>query len=192
MEEKKKRHEHKGRSSRGFLDARKILGDIGLKAGDSFLDDGCGDGHFSIEASEIVGKSGRVYAIDIDEEAIAGLKRELSEKGISNVEAIVADAARIPVPDESIDGAFMSNVLHGLAANGEADAAIREIARVTKKGGKLSVVEFKKAQSPMGPPLSIRLNPEEVEALARKYGFEKERISEAGQYNYIIILSKLI
>lgn len=190
MEEKKERHEHKGRSSRGFLDARKILGDIGLKAGDYFLDDGCGDGYVSIAASEIVGKNGRVYAIDIDEEAIAGLKREISEKSISNIEAIVADAALIPVPDESIDMAFMANVLHGLVANGEADAAMSEIARTTKKGGKFSIVEFKKAQSPMGPPLSVRLSPDEVEALVGKYGFKKEKVSEAGQYHYTIILLK--
>jgi cyclopropane fatty-acyl-phospholipid synthase-like methyltransferase len=49
------RHQHKGRSSIGFLDTGMILSGIGLKAGDSFLDDGCGDGHFSIAASEIVG-----------------------------------------------------------------------------------------------------------------------------------------
>ncbi len=190
MDEKKKMHEHKGRSSRGFLDASKILGDIGLKEGDYFLDDGCGDGYISIAASEIVGKNGRVYAVDIDEEAIAGLNMEISKKGISNIEATVADAAKVPVPDESIDVAFMANVLHGLAANGEADAAMKEISRVTKMGGKFSVVEFKKIQSPMGPPLSIRLDSEEVEALAGKYGFRNERVSEAGQYHYVLILVK--
>jgi ubiquinone/menaquinone biosynthesis C-methylase UbiE len=183
-------HQHTGRSSIGFLDTREILNDIGLKAGDSFLDDGCGDGHFSIAASEIVGGNGKVYAIDIDEEAIAMLRGEISKKGISNIEAIVAEAGNVPVPDETVDVAFMANVLHGLAANGEAEVAMREIARVTKAGGRFSVVEFKKMQSPMGPPLSIRLDPEDVEALAGKHGFMKQIMFEVGQYNYMLILVK--
>ncbi len=188
MDEKsEKRHEHKGRSSRGLLDTRKILGNIGLKMGDSFLDAGCGEGHFSIEASEFVGPEGNVYAMDIDEAAIAGLKREISDKGISNIQAIVADITKkIPLPDGSVDVAFMSNVLHGLVANGEADATMSEIVRVTKKGGIFSVVEFKKAQSPMGPPLSIRLSPEDVGMLAGKYGFRKQNVSEVGPYHYNI------
>jgi ubiquinone/menaquinone biosynthesis C-methylase UbiE len=184
------RHQHKGRSSIGFLDTGMILSGIGLKAGDSFLDDGCGDGHFSIAASEIVRVQGKVYAIDIDEEAIAILRGEISKRGITNIEAIVADAGHIPVPDETVDVAFMANMLHGLAANGEADSAMKEIARVTKAGGRFSVVEFRKTQSPMGPPASIRLDPEEVEKLAGKYGFMKQRLSEAGQYSHMLILAK--
>ena len=61
----------------------------------------------------------------------------------------------------------MSNVLHGLVENGEADSTLNEIARVTPYNGKLAVVEFKKQESPMGPPLSRRLNPDDVEVLAR-------------------------
>ena len=68
-----KKHEHKGRSSREMLDARKILNDIGLKSGDQFLDAGCGDGYFSEAAAEVVGPGGRVYAFDVDGDGI-GLK----------------------------------------------------------------------------------------------------------------------
>ena len=155
-----KRHEHHGRSSKGFLDSEKILKDIGIKKGDRFLDLGSGDGNFSIAASQAVGKEGIVYAFDVDQEAISGLQREISEKKLTNIKAFVADISkRLPLAVESISLAFMSNVLHGLVANGEADGAFKEIARATAPNGRLAVVEFKKQESPMGPPLSIRLNP---------------------------------
>lgn len=189
-EKKETRHEHRGRSSRGFLDPEKVLTGIPVK-GDVFLDAGCGDGVFSVAASATVGEQGQVYAVDVDAEAISRLKEEISRKGIVNIEALVADVSKqLPLTDESVDMAFMANVLHGLVANGEADRALREIARVVRAGGKLLVVDFKKIATPVGPPLSIRLSPEEIEALAGRYGFTKESVRDAGEYNYTVILAK--
>ena len=191
VEEAEKRHEHHGKSSKGFLDAGKVLKYIGIKEGDRFLDLGCGDGHFSIAASQIVGKDGLVYAFDVDEESITQLQREIVEKKITNIKASVVDITKkLPLADESISLAFMSNVLHGLVENGEANSTLNEIARVTTYNGKLAIVEFKKQESPMGPPLSIRLNPDDVETLARRYGFSKESVQEVGPHNYAIILRK--
>jgi ubiquinone/menaquinone biosynthesis C-methylase UbiE len=185
------RHEHSGMSSKGFLHAGKVLKYIGINEGDRFLDLGCGNGHFSIAASEVVGKDGLVYAFDVDEGSIAQLQREIAEKKITNIKACVVDITeKLPLEDESISLAFMSNVLHGLVENGEEDSTLNEIARVTPYNGKVAVVEFKKQESPMGPPLSIRLSPEDVENLARGYGFSKESVQEVGPYHYAIILRK--
>jgi ubiquinone/menaquinone biosynthesis C-methylase UbiE len=132
-----------------------------------------------------------VYAFDVDEESIAQLQREIAEKKIINIKASVVDITKkLSLADESISLAFMSNVLHGLVENGEADSTLNEIARVTQYNGKLAVVEFKKQESPMGRPLSIRLSPEDLETLARGYGFSKESDHEVGQHHYAIIFRK--
>jgi len=186
-----KRHEHHGRSSRGFLDAGKVLRYIGVSEGDRFLDLGCGDGYFSIAASQVVGKDGIVYAFDADEGSITRLKKEIVDRKLTNIEASVVDITKkLPLADESISLAFMSNVLHGLVENDEEEGAFEEIARVTAQNGRLAVVEFKKQESPMGPPLSIRLSPDDVETLARRYGFSSESVQEVGPYHYAIILRK--
>jgi len=185
------RHEHHGRSSKAFLDSGKILKDIGVRKGDRFLDLGSGEGYFSIAASQAVGNEGLVYAFDIDRDSIVRLKKEMSERKLTNIEASVVDVSqKLPLADESVSLAFVSNVLHGLAANGDADETLKEVARVTMHSGRLAIVEFKKQESPMGPPLSIRLNPEEVEALAGGYGFSKESLLEAGPYHYTILFRK--
>ncbi len=189
-EKKETRHEHRGRSSRGILDPGKVLTDAPRKS-DVFLDAGCGDGLFSVAASAIVGEQGRIYAVDVDAEAISRLKQEIARKGIANIKAFVADVSKqLPLADQSVDVALMANVLHGLVANGEAEGALREIARVVRAGGKLLVVDFKKIATPSGPPLSIRLSPEEVEALTGRYGFTEDGVREAGEYHYIVILAK--
>lgn len=71
--------------------------------------------------------------------------------------------------------AFMSNVLHGTVENGKADSALKEIPRVTSHNGRLAVVEFKKKDSPHGSPLSIRILPEDVEALEGKIWLLKRK-----------------
>jgi ubiquinone/menaquinone biosynthesis C-methylase UbiE len=88
--------------------------------------------------------------------------------------------------------AFMSNVLHRLVANNGTDSTLKEIARVATYNGRLAVVEFKKQESPHGPPFSIRLSPEDVEALASRYSFSRESVQEVGSYHYIIILRKTL
>ena len=84
-------HQHEGRSSSGMMEAQPTLRKIGLKSGESFFDAGCGDGFFTIPAAEMVGSSGKVFAVDIWDEGIQNLNRELRSKVITNVFTSIAD-----------------------------------------------------------------------------------------------------
>jgi len=182
------RHEHHGRSSRGLLDPTNVLESLHLRIGDTFLDAGCGDGYFSLAASEFIGGEGRVYAVDNDDVAISILRKEIAQRDIVNIKPIVADITdRIPLPNEIIDVTLMANVLHGLVANDEVDATMGEINRVMKHGGKFLVVEFKK-DSPMGPPSNVKLSPEQVRDTMAGYGFKNAMISEVGPYHYGVLM----
>ncbi len=185
------RHEHAGRSSRAYLSAETVIAGTGLKAGDAFLDVGCGDGYYSLEASRVVGGRGRVHAIDNHEASISALKEQIEREGLGNIEAITADATqRIPLDAGTVDVCLLANVLHGFLANGEVERAMMETARVVKAGGTLAVVESKMVGGPPGPPLSIRMSPEEVENTVAPYGFEKVRSFEAGPYHYQMVLKR--
>ena len=86
------KHEHGLRSSKDFLDAPSLLEKIGLGPGATFLDIGCGDGHFSVAAASLVGSETMVHAIDIEPYGIEMLLRGMEEKGIGNIRAHVMDA----------------------------------------------------------------------------------------------------
>jgi len=179
------RHQHAGKSSNAFLNAERVLQETGLKRGDKFLDVGCGEGHFSIAASKIVGNKGKVYAIDSYEKSIVVLKQQIHRDNIRNIEAIVADVTKeMPLPDATIDVCLMANVMHGFLANGEIPNVMTETARVMKTGSTLAVVEFQKIAGPPGPPISIRMTPEELEALISGYGFKKNKVAEVGPFHY--------
>jgi len=179
------RHQHAGKSSKAFLNAERVLQETGLKRGDKFLDVGCGEGHFSIAASKIVGNKGKVYAIDSYEKSIVVLKQQIHRDNIRNIEAIVADVTKeMPLPDATIDVCLMANVMHGFLANGEVPSVMTEIARVMKAVSTLAVVEFQKIDGPPGPPISIRMTPEELEDLISGYGFKKNKVAEVGPFHY--------
>jgi ubiquinone/menaquinone biosynthesis C-methylase UbiE len=191
-EEFKERHVHSGKSSKAYLNADKVLKEIGLKSGDVFLDIGSGEGYLSIAASRIVGEKGGVYALDSYEESIDRLREHIRQEKIGNLEAIVADATRkIPLGNGIVDVCLMANVLHGFANEKEVAGAMNEIARVMKTGGIFAVVDLKKIDGPPGPPISIRLAPDEVEKKLSKYGFRPTRVAELGPYHYAVMLSRL-
>ena len=147
--------------------------------------------NFSIPASKIVGDNGEVYAIDISEEAINFLKEKIKEKDIRNIDVFTGDMTKkLPLEDESIDICLMANILHGLVVSKKVESTLKEMFRVLKSNGILAVVDFKKIDGPPGPPLSLRMSPEEVERIISKYGFKKKKIVEIGEYQYAITFVK--
>lgn len=174
-----------------LLNPEKALKEIGLRAGDTLLDIGCGEGRFSIPAAKIVGDNGRVYAIDISEEAINTLKEEIKKKDIRNIKVFTGDITkRLPLKDESIDVCLMANILHGLVVSRKVENTLKELFRVLKPNGNLAVVDFKKIDGPPGPPLSIRMSPEEAEEIISRHGFKRKRVAEVGKYHYAVVFVK--
>jgi len=186
------RFQHAGASTRSLLDPHKVLAAVGLKKGDVFLDAGSGSGYLSIAAAEIVGDTGKVYAVDIDEPSIGILNVEINRRQITNLTAIVADMMRnTTLAGNSIDICLMSNVLHGFVENDETADVMKEINRVLKGGGILAVVEFKKLENIPGPPFDIKLSPEQVAAVLTPYGYRRQKVIEVGTYHYSTVFIKV-
>ena len=118
-----------------FIPRSKILSEIDIKRGFVILDYGCGPGSYSVVAARLVGETGKVYALDIHPLAIEKVKATASRKGLTNVEAIQSDCAT-GLENESVDVVLLCDILHHL---GERDATLKELHRVLKPEGTLSV-----------------------------------------------------
>jgi len=111
-----------------------ILKEAGIKTGFRVLDYGCGAGSYVAAASELVGPSGRVYALDIHPLAVQSVQHLVSKRGLTNVETILSDC-RTGLPNDSVDMAFLYDIYHDLT---EPEAVLNELHRVLKPDGTLS------------------------------------------------------
>jgi ubiquinone/menaquinone biosynthesis C-methylase UbiE len=176
-----------GASSFELIDPALLLSKLKFREGMVFLDLACGKGAYSIAVAEAIGENGRVYAIDLWEEGIAHLQKEISARGLKNIKALVADARKkIPLDDKQVDLCLMATVLHDFARIEAHDGVLREVRRVLTPEGILAIIEFKKIDGPPGPPIHIRLSPREVETMLTAYGFKKKWTHPIGPYNYLM------
>lgn len=121
---------------RDFFSPRKdILAEVGIKPGFHVLDYGCGPGSYITATAEMVGESGKIYALDIHPLAIKRVQKIASSKQLANVETIISDC-KTGLPENSIDVVFLYDILHDLD---NADGVLGEISRVLKPEGILSV-----------------------------------------------------
>jgi ubiquinone/menaquinone biosynthesis C-methylase UbiE len=112
----------------------KILREAGVQSGMTVLDFGCGPGGFSLAAARLVGKEGRVYAVDINPLALESVQVAAKKESWDNIHSLSSNRIS-EVPSESVDLALLYDVLHGLS---RPDLALAEIHRVLKPGGLLS------------------------------------------------------
>jgi len=179
-----------GKSSFGLIDSAKFFLELNLKKGITFLDVACGRGAYSLAASDIIGKKGQVYAVDLWEEGISILKKEASSQGIDNISAFVSDVSqKIPVENEGVDVCLMATVLHDLVGDKVDRQVMQEIVRVMKPKGILAIVEYKKKEGPPGPPKSVKLSPQEVVKIVSDFGFKQNRYAEVGPDTYMQIFT---
>ena len=175
-----------GKSSFDLIDTEKASAIIDVRRNSSFIDLACGIGKYSIEIGNCIGEKGTVYAVDLWQDGIEALKQEIGIRRIKNIKAILADITnKLPLEESSIDACLMATILHDLSKSDQ-ESTIREVARVVKLGGMLNIIEFKKIDKGPGPPLSIRMEEEEIDSLVKSYGFEKVTGSEVGEYNYLL------
>lgn len=180
-------HVHHGKSTENILNVGEVLKNANIKSGDVFLDAGCGDGYISIAASKIVGKKGRVYAVDVYPESIETVKTKIKDDDLNNMEAILADITKnIPINDDSVDHIMMANVLHGFVAENEVEPVMDNINRIIRSGGIFSVVEFRKIENNPGPPYNVKISPEQVTEILTQYGFDTIDTQKIGNFHYIV------
>lgn len=179
-----------GKSSFNLLDPEPFFAALPLAGADTLLDLACGAGAYTLELARRR-PTATIHAIDLWAEGLVLLDQAAAAAGRDNIRTAQADAGRrLPLEDASIDLCLTATVLHDLVEVGNAAAALAEIHRVLRPGGTLAVVEFRKQEGPPGPPVAIRLAPEELTTLVAPHGFTAQPPRATGDCLYLMLFTR--
>jgi len=169
-----------------FMEPFHILSQIGLKEGDKFIDLGCGAGFFSLPAAKMVGKKGKVYAVDIQESMLEATRTKATQQNLENISFIQADIETgrgLEIRSNIADIVLISNVLFQVPNK----RGVLHLAKnLVKKGGKVVVIEWEQ-KTPLGPSLADRVPKSEVINIAKDVGLNLIQELEAGLYHYALV-----
>ncbi len=112
--------------------------------GDRVLDVGCGTGTLLRAWADAVGDAAGLAGIDLDPAMIARARRKLPGADLR-----VASATALPYPDAAFDRLLCTFVLHHLDTAGKR-AALSEMRRVLRPGGRLLLADFGPPHRPLG------------------------------------------
>lgn len=160
-----------------------------LRDGDVVADFGAGSGHFARVLSRLVGP-GKVYALEIQKNLVETVGDMARRENLGNVEVVWCDLeveGGTKLRDGSLDAGIVVNSLFQFE---DRAAAMQEMVRTLRSGGKLFVIDWSESFGGMGPAPSDILEEHDARSLAESAGLVFERTFDAGGHHYGLAFRK--
>ncbi|MGD2153626.1 MAG: class I SAM-dependent methyltransferase [Gemmatimonadales bacterium] len=138
-----------------------VMDAIGVRPGMVGAEIGAGRGRYVVQLAVRVGESGKIYAEDIDAEALRYLEGRCARWGLTNVEPIVGDVVDPRLPEGELDFILVISSYHHFA---DPTALLRNARASLKPDGMLAIGEWLGSTAP-----------EELEAEMNAAGYRLER-----------------
>jgi len=161
-----------------------VIKALDLREGQVVADIGAGSGYFTLRLAQAVGEKGRVFAVDVEEGMVEYLRERLTKEHIKNVTTMKVPPHDPLLIDGSLDLAFVCDVYHHIE---ERDGYLRKLRKALKPDGRVVIVDFYQKETPIGPPMSMRLSEETVQKELQAAGLGVTEKLTFLPYQYILI-----
>lgn len=172
-----------------FSEPERILNQFSLGEDWSVADFGVGSGAYALAAARHTHR-GHIYAIDIQKNLLAKVKKEAESRGSQNVEVIWGDVEKpggTHLKEGSMDAVIIANILFQI--DNKRNVA-HEAARILRKGGRALIVDWTGSFGGVGPHPESVFSKEKAQELFEAASFEYEQDIEAGEHHYGLIFKK--
>jgi len=122
----------------------RIVDDLNIRPGDTVADIGAGSGLFTRKMAAKAGRTGTVYAVDINEKLLRHIEKTASGEASAKVITVKAGEMdpKIPTP---VDLVFICDTLHYVD---DPAAYVTVMASSLKPGGRIAVIDFRQNHPP--------------------------------------------
>lgn len=118
--------------------AAEIIRELAIKPGGKVADVGCHEGYMTVKLSGLVGTSGKVYAVDVNQSKLDKLNSNITSRNITNVEMIKGDYDNPKLPLNMLDAVIILDTYHEMDDH---DKILQHIKAALKPGGRLVLCE---------------------------------------------------
>jgi ubiquinone/menaquinone biosynthesis C-methylase UbiE len=122
-----------------FITRERLREALAPAPGKRLLEVGPGTGYYALPVAEWLAPDGTLEIFDIQQEFLDHTLERAGAAGLSNLVATQGDAQSLPYEDDRFDGAYLVTVLGEVP---DQLAAMRELARVVRPGGRIVVGEL--------------------------------------------------
>ena len=176
--------------SDAFLKPEEALEAWDIRPGDTIADFGCGAGFFSLPMAHRVGAQGKIYAIDVREEALSSARSKIKVFHAFWIDLVRGDLEKANgtgLKDESVDKVLITNILFQVENK---KAVLTEAYRILRFDGSVMLVEWDQDKDVKGPVLPGTVNKKEAVRLMTEQGFVLHKECYAGSHHYGLIFKK--
>jgi ubiquinone/menaquinone biosynthesis C-methylase UbiE len=159
---------------------------LGLKSGEVIADIGAGSGYFTFHLARQVGPSGKVYAVDVSPDMIRHINRRIRDTKASNVVAVLAEPDDPLLAEQSVNRFFICDVWHHVENQAQYLSLMK---KTLKPGGEVIMIDFHKADIPVGPPLQMRIDREDLIKQMESGGFRIKHEHTFLPYQYFLVFA---
>ncbi len=159
---------------------------LAIREGEQVADVGAGMGYFSDTFSEIVGESGKVYAVETDDGLLDHLEKRNAAHVYHNTVVVRGSETDPGLPDGALDLALAVNTWHRLSDRRPQREALQ---RALKPGGRFVVIDWHLGEIPIGPPVGRRLPRVELIDEMVAAGWTLTTDSRLLKYQYLLIFT---
>lgn len=155
---------------------------LGALDGKTVADIGAGSGYFVFPMAE---QAEKVIALDIDKRFVELLNARAAEKSLTNVEARLVNEDAPGLAEAEVNAAIIVNTYHHIHNR---ETYFAEVRKGLTPGGLLLVVDYKKEETPHGPPQKMRLPAEAVAQELEAAGYTIQQIdADVLPYQYMVL-----
>ena len=151
---------------------------------DTVADIGCGPGFFTLPLAKYL-VSGKLYALDIDDEMLTACREQVDQARMGNVEILKCDEFSFPLEAGSLDGVFLAFVVQQSPDKPRFLRAVREL---LQPRGWCTILEWYRKETETGPPLERRIDPADLEVMAREEGYRTRGWRDLNGEQYMMML----
>ncbi len=164
-----------------------LLAELKLKPGMVVADIGAGSGYHSRRMADVVGKTGKIYAVDVQPQMVQLLSLIARDERYGNVKPILCTVDDVKLPVGSVDLAIMVDVYHELEFPFE---VMRSIVKSLKPGGRVAFVEYRAEDANVPIKALHKMSEAQIKREAAPHQIEWERTSHVLPWQHIVIFKK--